>query len=184
MRDEPIEYGVHCTHCFANGETPKYVYVRFIGIEKCTGVGKGACLTPPNDRAFKLKQLVGFPCSWQFSDSVWTIDYQAWVVADGKAHLQLIDFNNAIYFERTLDSCQPEGTVWSNSIACAPGLPCGESGIAVVTWSPQATALLEAINLSKGEDLFMELFPLENGKLVYKFCRIQDATNIKFLFEP
>ncbi|GAH76571.1 unnamed protein product, partial [marine sediment metagenome] len=33
-------------------------------------------------------------------------------------------------------------------------------------------------------DLFMELRPLPDGKLVYKFCRLRDATNIKILFEP
>lgn len=184
MKKVEIEYGNHCTHCFANGETPKYVYARFINVVKCKGVGKEACLIPPNDRTFKLTQRAGFPCSWSYLGSTWEVWYLAWRAPDNIASLQLIDFNHQVYFERTLNQCQPEGTVWHNSIDCAPGLPCGENGIAVVTWTPQATQLLKDIVIEKGKDLFMELFPLDDGNLVYKFCRIAESTNVKILFSP
>lgn len=178
-----IEYGSHCTHCFANGETPKYVYARFAGIVKCEGAGKEACLIPPNDRVFKLTQQVGFPCSWRYIGDTWECWYQPWVVADGKAHLFLNDLNLKVYFEESLPACPDEGTVWHGEEACELDLFCAELGIGVVTWNPQATKLLEDINMEKAADLFMELRPLDDGKLVYKFCRLQDATNIKILFE-
>ncbi len=179
-----IEYGNHCTHCFANGETPKYVYARFILIVRCEGIGKEACLFPPNDRVFRLVQQVGFPCSWRYLGDIWECWYQPWRVADGKAGLFLNDHNLKVYFDETKDACPPEGTVWHNAVDCTPALTCAIEGLGVVTWTPQATELLESINMEKAADLFMELRPLEDGKLVYKFCRIADTTNIKILFEP
>jgi len=184
MPDEPIEFGNHCTHCFANGETPKYVYARFSLIVRCTGIGKEACLIPPNDRVFKLTQQDGFPCSWRYIGTTWECWYQPWVVADGKAHLFLNDLDLKVYFDETKDACPPEGTVWHNSVDCGPPLTCAIEGIGVVVWTPQATTLLAAINLSKSADLFMELFPRPDGKLVYKFCRLREATNIKILLDP
>ncbi len=179
-----IEYGNHCTHCFANGETPKYVYARFINVVKCEGIGKGACLIPPNDRAFKLTQQDGFPCSWRYIGDTWECWYQPWVVADGKAHLFLNDLNLKVYFDETKDACPAEGTVWHNTADCEGDLICAAGGIGVVTWTPQATQLLEDLNIEKSADLFMELFPLPDGKLIYKFCRIAESSNIKILLEP
>lgn len=184
MPDIPIEYGDDCLICFPSGKTPKYVYARFSLIYRCTGIGKEACLIPPNDRVFKLTQQVGFPCSWRYLGGTWECWYQPWRVADGKAGLFLNDLNLKVYFDDTRNACPPEGTVWHNDIDCDPPLTCAIEGVGCVVWTPQATQLLEDINLAKSADLFMELRPLVDGNLVYKFCRLQDATNIKILFEP
>lgn len=184
MPEIEIEYGDNCLACFPSGETPKYVYARFSLMEKCTGPGFGNCHTPPNDRMFKLTQHVSIPCAWTLTTGVWTIGYRAWNVANNKSRLYLYDDFSQYYFTQYEPSCQAEGFVYVSVLTCTPGLECTLGGIGVVTWTPQATALLESINMKKARDLFMELRPLANGKLVYKFCRLQDVTNISILFEP
>jgi len=184
MPDEPIDYGNNCNVCFASGETPEYVYARFSLIDICTGVGFGTCHHPPNDRTFKLTQVVGTPCSWRYQSALWNVYYQQWRISDGKGGLKIEDDLSRGVFEETVNACPPEGLVFHNTLGCVAGTTCGTGGIGVVTWTPQATDILESINLEKATDLFMELRPLANDKLVYKFCKLQDATNIAILFEP
>ncbi|MBA7617483.1 hypothetical protein ES703_24798 [subsurface metagenome] len=184
MPDEPIDYGVTCTHCPGLSPTPKYMYARFSLIIKCTGLGYEQCKSPPNDRPFKLTQVTGTPCSWYYLSGDWNVYYSCWSAVDGKARLKIEDNLSQAYFEETVLADPDEGIVWHNTLGCVPGLICGSGGIGIITWNPQATELLKNINMKKARDLFMELRPLEDGKLVYKFCRLQDATNISILFEP
>lgn len=184
MEDKPIEYGDNCLACFASGETPEFVYVRFSLVEICPGALDPNCITPPNDRLFKLAQVDGFPCQYRYDTDPWHVFWNFSVAGPPLSAIQLRDWTESIYFAATPAECLAEGTVIHNDVGgCVPH-DCVTGGIAVVTWSPQATALLEGMNIIKGYDLFMELFPLEDGKLVYKFCRTKDGTNIKFLLEP
>ncbi len=184
MPDEPILYGDDCLLGWAAGKTPKFIYVRFSKVYKCPDDPPTSYAVPPNDRAFKLEQLVGHPCNWKYTGTNWQVIFA--VTAPGpRMGIRLEHFPDGIvYFENSPVIGVDEGTVYNNRLIICGPIQGGFSGIAVVTWTPQATALLEAINLSKAQDLFMELRPLEDGKLVYKFCRLQDATNIKILFEP
>ncbi len=153
-------------------------------MEICPGALDPHCTIPPNDRTFKLTQRDGLPCRYLYDGTDWKVWVNLWVAAPGQGSLVLQDSVPWTYFEGYFDTCPGEGIVVANDIVgCAPH-DCISGGIGVITWTPQATELLEAINLAKGADLFMELFPLADGKLVYKFCRLQDATNIKILFEP
>lgn len=184
MPDEPIAYGDDCASCFAAGKTPEFVYVRFITIVGCDRAGPPPQKIPPNDRLFKLPQHPTIPCEWYYNQSGWEVEYRAFFPATGGSYLDLYDENGMLYFRDHRDACEPEGTVFHNEILDCLGADYGSGGIAVVTWSPQATQLLEDLNIVKSADLFMELFPRPDGKLVYKFCRIAESSNIKILLEP
>ena len=184
MPDEPIDYGTNCLHCFDADKTPESIYARFSGIEICPGDLDPTCKIPPNDRAFKLTQLNGYPCRYLYQQSGWVVSCGLWQSPPGQGWLNLQDNDWNYYFQAMFTVCPDEGIVLANDmVGCVPH-DCVRGGIGVITWTPQATALLAAINLAKDKDLFMELFPREDGKLVYKFCRLKDATNIKILFEP
>lgn len=184
MPDKPIEYGNSCSQCWDPGETPKYVYARFSIVKRRTDQVPDVCITPANDRLFKLTQDPMEPCAWFYDQSGWTVRFDLVMQGVGNTWLYLDDTIGNHYYSSISPSCYQEGTVLHNDFDGSEPFDCGYNGIAVVTWTPQATEILEAINLAKGKDLFLELFPREDGKLVYKFCRLKDATNIKILFEP
>lgn len=183
MPDIPIEYGNDCHIAFDPGETPFNIYARFIGMVKCPDQPPIFWSTPPNDRAFKLTQDPGIPCRWSISSGPWDVVF--WMTPlPLRTTLTVqnnIDLGN--YFTAQPLGIKAEGYVLHNEILSCQPWNGAHLGIGVVTWTPQATDILSAINLSKGYDLFMELRPRADGKLVYKFCRLKDATNIAILFE-
>jgi len=184
MTDVPIVYGVNCPDRFDPGNTPKYLYCRFSGMVQCPDWPPVYYTTPPNDRPFKLTQVSGIPCRWEFLDVDWFIQF-TFAIGPQNTLVFLINNNDgATYFGDNPSEWTEEGYVFHNDITVCNQIYGSRDGIAVVTWTPQATKLLESINLSKAYDLFMELRPLDNGKLVYKFCKLQDSTNIAILFEP
>ncbi|GAH25418.1 unnamed protein product [marine sediment metagenome] len=184
MEDIPIEYGDDCLLAFEAGKTPKYLYARFVNLVKCPDVPPDVHVQPPNDRAFKLTQAPGAPCLWEYDVDPWYI-WMEFIEFPAGTRLHILHRPSGDnHFTNLVDGYIEEGYVFTNEyLVC--GLQVGSiDGIAVVTWTPQATDLLAAINLAKGYDLFMELFPREDGKLVYKFCKLKDATNIKILYDP
>jgi len=184
MKDEPILYGADCLQCWEAEKTPKYLYARFAKVIRRTDLIPDVCKIPPNNQLFKLTQDPLEPCAWFYDQSGWTVRFDLVMQGIGNTWLYLDDAVGNHYYSSTSASCYAEGTVLHNEFGPAEPFACGYNGIAVVTWTPQATKLLEDINLAKAHDLFMELFPLIDGKLVYKFCRVKDSTNIKILFEP
>lgn len=184
MPDEPIEYGNDCFLGWDPGETPKYVYARFILMEHCILPPPFGHPIPPNDRTFKLPQVDGFPCTWRVNAQAWEVTFN---IIGGPTRTTLILANTAdfsTYFYEQVVAFQHEGIVFHNTIDICQAWYGAKNGLGVVTWSPQATEILEGINLEKSRHLFMELRPLANNNLVYKFCRLQDGTNIKILFDP
>lgn len=184
MPDEPIDYGNDCVTSFAADKTPKYLYVRFAKIIKCPDPGPPFFEYPPNDRPFKLTQHDTWPCYWEVTSSSWH------VIIDLKFNPPNTVFwlehlpDGRVYFYNVSATPLVEGLVLANELLdCLLGRP-AHHGIGVIAWTPQATQLLEDINMERSADLFLELFPLEDGNLVYKFCRIAESTNVKILFEP
>lgn len=184
MEDKPIVYGSDCAQCWSAGLTPKYLYARFALVTKRTDHIPDVCSIPPNDVVFKLTQDPGEPCAWFYDQGLWTVRFDLVNLGIGNTEFTLDDTIGNHYFHNRSDTCYPEGTVLHNDIPSDDPTACGFAGFGCVTWTPQATELLAAINLTKGYSLFMELRPRADGKLVYKFCRLQDATNISILFEP
>lgn len=166
------------------GETPKYVYMRFSEIKLCDTERCEGYPVPPNDRVFKLTQCDVDPCFWQYSNE-WVVTWQlrkplgTWVMFDlyhpfGMFHSFQEDFN--------CDTGDPRFG-WNRS-SCEAFNTCGQGGIAVVTWQLEAMAILNALNMKALSDIFMEMRPLVDGNKVYKFCRLEDATNIAIEYEP
>lgn len=184
MQDEPIEYGINCLQCWPDGLTPKYLYARFALVTKRTDHDPDFCSMPPNDVVFKLTQDPGEPCAWFYDQGNWTVRFDLVNLGIGNTEFTLDDTIGNHYFHNRSDTCYSEGTVLHNDIPPDEPGACGYDGFGIVTWTPQATDLLAAINMSKAYDLFMEIHPRDDGKIVYKFCKLQDATNVKILFDP
>lgn len=180
----PHIYGDDCLLCFDADKTPKYVFARFSEIEKCVIGDPDVCVIPPNDRLFKLTQVEGTPCRWTYDEEDWFITYWKGGGIGGEDELHLLSGGGLGYFRGVDAQCSPEGTVFHNTWPPCNGMFCGHGGMGVVTWTQQATELLAAINMERSDNLFLELFPLIDGNLIYKFCRLQDATNIAIEFEP
>lgn len=180
MPDEPHKYGNDCLLKFDAGKTPKYLYARFSKIETCP-------LAPaiaPNDRTFTLTQHASIPCLWEHNGPIWLVSFE-FILVSVLSRLWLKHIaTGSEYFLQDEPGYIDEGFVFHNGYVACAGVRQGIKGLGVVTWTQQATELLEKINMQRAADLFMELRPRADGKLVYKFCRLQDATNISILFEP
>jgi len=184
MPDEPLEYGNDCLARFDPGKTPKHIYARFSQIIKCDPHTPPVCHTPPNDVVFKLTQDAVSPCVFMYNQSGWIVTCHFAFGAPHRTYLQLQDTPGFLYFYDSALTPVDEGYIFRNSFTLCGAIECAHHGIGIITWTDHATELLEALNIGKAYDLFMELFPLEDGKLVYKFCKVKDGINIKILFEP
>lgn len=184
MRDEPHVYGDNCLLGFPAGKTPKYVYVRFSKIVKCPDPPWRSYFTPPNDRVFKLTQIEDDACFWHYQEDKWIIWFRL-MAPPAASFMYLIDtHDNSAYFQDAIDFPLQEGTVYHNEITACTPFTGAAGGFAAVTWTQEATNLLESINMQRANDLFMEMRPLCDGNKIYKFCRLKDATNIAIEFEP
>ncbi len=184
MPDVPHIYGDDCLIGFPEGETPKYMYVRFSMLVKCPDPPDQPFTTPPNDRMFKLTQDLVKPCEWRYEGTGWIVGF--WYVTPGPDFIVFLEHvpDYRFYFWGRIAPPVDEGEVYNNElVGCAP-LQGATGGIAAVTWTQEATNLLKSINMQRADDLFMEMRPLVDGNKVYKFCRLQDATNIAIEFEP
>lgn len=180
MSPGPIEYGDDCLIGWPPGKTPKHLYARFANIVPCPA----GLEFPPNDRVFKLTQDPVLPCGFFYLEPPWEIEF---VILGPPAEIWFVLYETVsgdIYFIDTPMIAPDEKHTYSNlNVACTPDIG-GAGGIAAVTWIPQVTNLLEAINMEKADDLFMEMFPLTGNKFVYKFCQLRHITNVKILYQP
>ncbi|GAH22875.1 unnamed protein product, partial [marine sediment metagenome] len=184
MPDVPIEYGNDCLARFPAGKTPKYLYARFSQVVRCDPHTPPVCHTPPNDVVFKLTQDAVSPCVFMYDQSGWIVTFYFAFDSPPVTYVQLQDALGYLYFSDFVPTPVDEGYVFHNDLTRCEAMECAHGGIAIVTWTDHATDILKAINMSKANDLFMEVFPTDDDKLVYKFCKLKDATNIKILFEP
>lgn len=184
MKDEPHVYGNDCLIGFPGGETPMYIWVRFSSIVVCDYWPPETYGTPPNGRVFKLTQDATYACLWEYAGAEWHVilDLQ-FDPPNANLWLEYVP-DGWPYFLDTVDTPLDEGTVYNNHLDNCAGPTGAITGIATVTWTQEATNLLEALNMQRAYDLFMELHPLIDGNKVYKFCRLGDATNIAIEFEP
>ncbi len=178
-----IVYGEDCLAGFDAGKTPKYVYARFADVVKCTiGVVPEPPI-PPNDKAFKLTQTEGNACLWTYFSDVWNIWFE--VLADPLRTTLALYFSDYIYFYfgDLADVPPEEGFIYANDIdTCDTGAG-AKDGIAVVTWRLLSLTVLGLINIETANDLFLELFPVVGDHLIFKYCKLQDGTNVKILYE-
>lgn len=175
-----IEYGNDCLLKFEAGKTPKYLYARFSKIVTCPAPAP----TAPNDRAFKLTQDPDIPCLWEYLLSPWYVSFE-YLTDPDLSRLYIIHLITAQwYFFNAVAGHVDEGHVFHNdNVECFWDIG-GIDGIGIVTWRLESLSVMAALNIPAATDLFMEMRPLDDGARVYKFCKLQDATNIAILFEP
>ncbi len=180
MDKDEIVYGNDCLIGFPPGKTPKHVYARFSKIGKCPE----AHWYPPNDREFKLTQNPTVPCNWRYHAGPWDIYF---IIYLAPVQMLLSIEDAAEYLSYFLSYDIPgveEGHVFANDNSeCDPEIG-GIGGIGIVTWKLEGLKLMESLNIKTAHDIFMEMRPLEDGSKVYKFCRLQDATNIAIKYDP
>ncbi len=181
-RDCPLGYNL-AAPLWLPGETPKYVYMRFSLIKKCD---KEECIewpVPPNDRVFKLTQSDVDPCYWQYLGD-WLVEWQLRVTVGTWCSYGLYyPPGFKWYFRADFNTQGDDARFATNICTCEPFNMCGYDGIAVVTWKLEAKAILNSLNMKALSDIFMEMRPLVDGNKVYKFCRLEDATNIAIEYE-
>ncbi|MBA7582480.1 hypothetical protein ES708_24408 [subsurface metagenome] len=174
-----IVYGNDCLLKFDAGTTPKYMFARFSQLVRCPG----AVAIPPNDRAFKLTQVPGVDCMWDYDIDPWYISLE-FVAFPLATELRILHRPSAdMYFFDSVAEYVDEGYVFTNEFGVC-GLQVGAvGGTGVVTWRLETIALMKALNIEPAYDLFMEMRPLVDGNKVYKYCRLKDGTNIAIEFE-
>lgn len=131
---EEIIYGDDCLTCFEEGETPKYVYARFSKIRKCTIGDPDLCITPANDKVFKLEQFAEEPCVWRHLGTYWRAFFRIAGAPPGENYLLLDSTRMLPYFRAFFDDCIEEGQVLHNVNPECNGMYCGTGGLGVVTW--------------------------------------------------
>ncbi len=175
-----IVYGDDCLRSFDAGNTPKYLYVRFLELITCPG----AWFTPPNDRVFRVEQKPLASCEWFLLADPWMIDV---IVRAGPVETYIAlhnDTDGLDYFFCTEPGPLDEGFVFHNEITeCNLGYG-AKGGIATITWGLETMKLMGLLNIKAAVDLFMEMRPLDDGSKVYKYCNLRDATNIAIKYEP
>lgn len=174
------EWGNDCALKFPAGKTPRFVYGRFSNIVTCPG----APLITPNDRTFTLEQQPGIPCLWIHHAGAWRVSFEFDVFVP-ESHFFITHIPTGdLYFNDHEPGYIDEGFVFHNEQAACIGVQQGISGIGIVTWRLETLDIMKAMNMEVANNLFMEMRPLDNGSRVYKYCRIQDATNVKIKYNP
>lgn len=184
QNQDEIVYGNDCLIGWDPGKTPKYVYARFSQLIKCPDNPPSIFHTPPNDRVFKLTQESDSPCRFEYTSSTWLV---AFILTTSPLRTTLVLTHAVQFHAYFVDQPTPikgEGYVFHNQYVTCPGFRGAKGGIAIVTWRLETLQLMNALNIGTGDDLFMEMRPLDDGKKVYKYCKLKDATNIKILYEP
>lgn len=186
-----IVYGDDCNKgevlakpLWANGETPKYVYVRFSGIQRCETPRCVGVPLAPNDRVFKLTQTVPDSCLWMHLGD-WEV---TWSLLAGLPQHVFFDLFwrpwMAHYFYADYETDGDNARFTHNQVGCGDANTCGYGGVATVEFGKESMEIRESLNIAASDKLFMEMHPLVDGNRVYKYCRLRDATNIKIEFEP
>ncbi|MBA7713067.1 hypothetical protein ES703_122065 [subsurface metagenome] len=179
-----IEYGNDCLIGWDAGKTPKHVYARFSMIVSCKDEIPPVEQSPPNDRVFKLTQVDGYPCDWEYFKSPWWAYY---IVRPSplRTRIALLELPTEFgHFLGEVNGAPDQARVYESwQTACIYPFA-AKAGIATVTWQLETIKLMGLLNIKPQKDLFMEMRPTEDGKKVYKYCNLSEGTNIAIEYEP
>ena len=175
----PVEHGNDCGACtparWPAGETPKYIYCMFWGIEDC-GVSPHPA---PNGDVFRMEQDPTSPCYYFVQGDVWHPNFSTGTPGVSDSRLQLIDHHGFGFFTKTGPACPDEYITYPNAqIACVLMLA-GAKGWGTIFWNNDVETMSEQFGLRPGFQLFYELFKSEPFYYVHKFCDLHQRTNIK-----
>ena len=177
----PIEFGDNCDNCtparWADGETPKYVYVYFEGLVDC-----GWSPHPsPNGQTFKLTQNPVVGCHWLSLGDPWNVDFYSKHPGVFQSSVNLADHHGWNFFHGRLLQCPLENWSYANQQAACILMYAASGGTATVFWTETISDLIDAFGLSQPSQVFYELFNAAAGSEVHKINNLYQRTNIKFL---
>jgi len=178
--DPPIEHGNDCGSCtparWAAGETPKYIYCMFWGIEDC-GISPHPA---PNGEVFRMEQDPGSPCLYLHQGDIWQPIFSTGTPGVSNSLLQLTDHHGFGFFTKTGPACPDEYATYSNAqIACIFMLA-GAKGWGTIFWNLDIETMVDQFGLEPGTNLFYELFKSTAFYYVHKFCDTKQRTNVRF----
>lgn len=190
MESPDYEFGDDCNlgevlaaPLWLDGETPRFIYMRFSQIQLCDIPACVGNPLPPNDRVFKLEQNAIDKCLWEY-DIDFYIYWRLFSVPPTWTEFDLYHRpTNKHYFTADRDANASDPRFALNEASCVNPNTCGSGGQACVRWGPEAETVLENLNMTYERDLFMELWPLDDGRMVYKFCKRSELTNVKILYD-
>lgn len=168
---DPGTFNNECPLCFPAGQTPTSIKLFASGITYNEDNFPG--LPPAPNGYVDLEQSPG-PCQWSGANFlVWraTLTYTG---VDSRVSIEVDDgifaFNHSPgdlcvkYFENQQQN---------------PAIFAYTGGWVMITTPAAMETMIALVTPLTGPDPRMELFPMEDGLIVLKFCSIQDGTNIK-----
>lgn len=166
----PIVPGDNCLLCWAVGETPTLLKLFLSGIETGAAWNPGD-LEAPNGY-WDLTQSVLNPCNFTQANPV-AVTGVAYSIGQSVCAFQRPASINSFWSNPAVECVQH----FTNELVD----PAGKffSGWGMVTTPAQMQTLIELATPIVGPDPRMELFAMDNGEIVVKFCNIEDGTNIK-----
>lgn len=187
LPDDTIIAGDACIACenilWSAGKTPKTVYARFSGMERCPGVDWDIDPLPPNNRVFTLTQNEIVPCSWGTTTTDgWVV---AWLLNYGvltQSYLTLGRAGLRKYFLSLSPAWSKCVGSFPNQLECG-GLTLSAGGFGWVEWKQIAIDLAKDLNIELAPTLFYEVFQIGLREAVYKFTDKTRNINAKSRLE-
>ncbi len=172
----------NCHTCHPDGETPCQKYISYTAITDCKE--GGGIFPPPLNEVIVIDQIVDEACEWDKDFDDYHFHYRSAILAGS--------FVNQKYFASFFfDSFNAENckTRFSNNLVCGIGGAFGGGGEAAVMWNGgpadgSVGSLLNSINMEPHEKTKFEFWPASEERIVVRFARKKDATNILILVEP
>lgn len=169
----PVEdtYNNHCPACFPANESPEIMKLFLGGIEKSPHFPI-VPYSPPNGYCDLFQS--GTACEWIGWNDKIVLAY--WHQVAGKSALGVQVGGSWFAFAK---SDQPACERYFENGFTDPFNFAYTGGWALVTTPMVMQTMIELATPIVGPDPRMELFPMEDGLIVVKFCNIVDGTNVK-----
>lgn len=187
IQTDEIEYGNDCG-CFPAGETPKYVFASFLGIEACPPVVGWQNPAPPNS-IYALQQSAVSPCVWAGTHGAYSIQWSIDPVGIAHLGIGLIPPHAAmVLFEGNgTGGCDRYFTSTIVPGDCDFFIRChGGTGMIWFTNNPPVPGIktvMDLINMEVDEHTKTDFYPISADKTLLKLARRKDATNILIEYE-
>lgn len=168
---KPIVVGAPCLRCFGALTTPQLIKVFFSGIMTGDDWTPDHML-PPNGYHDYIQHPVN-TCQWRLIQPgpLGTLSFAA-----GNSGISIYeDIAHRIFWDLIMVNCHRYFSNRQNN-------PAGEhwyGGNAFVCTEEELEGWLNLVTPTTGPDPRLELYPMDNGEIVLKFCDIQSATNVK-----
>lgn len=179
---EPDPPGNDCLCCWPEGQTPSIVYISFEGLESCNKAP--GIIPPPFNGNVQLSQQEESPCNFLHEFDNFTFTYFSCEGGNTSCH-QLYWFEE-MFFDFTDSDCD---IALTNILDCVAEHIHAQGGYASVAWNLGPTdhsigSLLNSINMEPHAKTKFDFWPASEERMVVRFARKSDATNILILVEP